>query len=192
MDKTKKYYKSLGDNTQCQHCQLHKTPENHDGCIGTLKGVTNACCGHGLDNQAYVQFDHIDFKNKPNKFRIAGLEALKYIKVLRLIKEISNSNPIMKDIFLAGSCCNFFFILKSVFPEAKAFFNIDHVITKIGDRYFDITGEIPNEEFIKKRYSPIDEFYPDKYKTDESVKAGEMYNPKGKDKYLRDKSNYIK
>lgn len=40
----------------CGHCGKHLTKEGHDGCLGTLKGVMNACCGHGEPNQAYVQF----------------------------------------------------------------------------------------------------------------------------------------
>lgn len=41
----------------CGHCGLHNTPEDHDGCLGTLPGVMNACCGHGNINDAYVQFE---------------------------------------------------------------------------------------------------------------------------------------
>lgn len=42
----------------CAKCGLPPTPEGHDGCLGTLDEsiVMNACCGHGLDRQAYVQF----------------------------------------------------------------------------------------------------------------------------------------
>lgn len=56
----------------CDHCKLHRTPEGHDGCIGTLDGVMNACCGHGEDRMAYVQFSP--------KHRIAGKEAIQYIQ----------------------------------------------------------------------------------------------------------------
>ena len=38
------------------HCGLHNTSEEHDGCLGTLPNVMNACCGHGQKNEAYVQF----------------------------------------------------------------------------------------------------------------------------------------
>ncbi len=63
----------------CGHCGLKRTPEGHDGCIGKLKGVMNACCGHGDSSIAYVQFDHPDYKNKPNKHDVRGPAALKYI-----------------------------------------------------------------------------------------------------------------
>jgi len=64
----------------CAKCKMGPTEQGHDGCIGTLpsKDVMNACCGHGNDSQAYVQFwgsprisgqDAIDYinKNKPTK-----------------------------------------------------------------------------------------------------------------------------
>lgn len=40
----------------CGHCGLRKTPDGHDGCLGTLPGVVNACCGHGTTMDAYVQY----------------------------------------------------------------------------------------------------------------------------------------
>lgn len=39
----------------CGHCQLKNTPEGHDGCLGKLPEVMNACCGHGEPRAAYVQ-----------------------------------------------------------------------------------------------------------------------------------------
>jgi hypothetical protein len=39
----------------CGHCGRAVTPDGHDGCLGTLPGVMNACCGHGRPQDAYVQ-----------------------------------------------------------------------------------------------------------------------------------------
>lgn len=45
------------DKPSCGHCGLARTPEGHDGCLGTLPGVMNACCGHGGNAEGtYVQF----------------------------------------------------------------------------------------------------------------------------------------
>jgi len=41
----------------CGHCGLFNTAEGHDGCIGTLPDVMNACCGHGAIDEAYVQYN---------------------------------------------------------------------------------------------------------------------------------------
>lgn len=39
----------------CGFCGLPNTPEGHDGCIPSLPGVMNACCGHGVPRDSYVQ-----------------------------------------------------------------------------------------------------------------------------------------
>lgn len=41
----------------CGYCGRPNTPEGHDGCLGKLPGVQNACCGHGNLKEAYVQFN---------------------------------------------------------------------------------------------------------------------------------------
>ncbi|WP_421811733.1 hypothetical protein [Flagellimonas sp.] len=70
---------------KCDHCGLARTPEGHDGCIGSLDNVANACCGHGETKSAYVQFFHPDYKDNPNAKRISASEALDYIKGNRKI-----------------------------------------------------------------------------------------------------------
>ena len=42
---------------KCNHCGNDATPKGRDRCLGTLPGVSNACCGHGEAKNAYVQFD---------------------------------------------------------------------------------------------------------------------------------------
>nr|WP_145401600.1 hypothetical protein [Paenibacillus xylanexedens] len=42
----------------CSHCKQFCTPEGHDACLGTLPNVKNACCGHGVPEDAYVQFNN--------------------------------------------------------------------------------------------------------------------------------------
>jgi len=58
----------------CGHCGLDYTPEDHDGCLGTLPDpdIMNACCGHGEFGCAYVQF-----WNSP---RLGGDAAVDYIE----------------------------------------------------------------------------------------------------------------
>ncbi|HET8838063.1 MAG TPA: hypothetical protein VFM82_03625 [Flavobacteriaceae bacterium] len=71
----------------CDHCGIKRTPEGHDGCIGTLPNVMNACCGHGEDRVAYVQFW--------DKERLGGKEAMEYINENKnkfYERKISNNN----------------------------------------------------------------------------------------------------
>ena len=55
----------------CGQCEKDTTADGHDGCLGTLPGVMNACCGHGKENEAYVMFE--------NKETIRGEEARQWI-----------------------------------------------------------------------------------------------------------------
>lgn len=73
------YLKGFGKKI-CEHCNKQRTPEGHDGCIGTLQNVVNACCGHGETKMAYVQFY--------DERIIQGEEALKIIKDIKLINKI--------------------------------------------------------------------------------------------------------
>lgn len=76
------YYTDTGESTAstwmnrpCGHCKLYNTSEDHDGCLGTLPDVINACCGHGLSNEAYVQFNSKDI--------IRGNDALGWIQKVK-------------------------------------------------------------------------------------------------------------
>ena len=60
----------------CGYCGKNNTEEDHDGCLGVLPGIMNACCGHGVDREAYVQF--------LDGFVINGEDAVKILNVLKL------------------------------------------------------------------------------------------------------------
>ena len=75
--------------------------------------------------------------------------------VIDLITNIRDAHPVMVDIFTKGSCYNLFAILASVFPEALAYDNENHLITRIGDRYYDINGEVVD---VPDTYAPIAEY----------------------------------
>lgn len=51
-------YIGSGQYGKCAKCGLSPTLEGHDGCLGTLpdKQIMNACCGHGDDSYAYIQY----------------------------------------------------------------------------------------------------------------------------------------
>lgn len=107
------------------------------------------------------------------------LKNLEDMKITTLLSELRNSNPIIQDIFLNGSCCNLYFILKAVYPSAEAYYNHEHVITKIDGKFYDITGEVSS-----KGYSPIGDVFT-MYKTDQGIKSGSMCDPENKTQYVR-------
>lgn len=69
---------------RCGHCGLIATPEGHDGCLGDLSPhVKNACCGHGNDSAAYIQFDGERYSDDPNANRVAGFAAVALQNILK-------------------------------------------------------------------------------------------------------------
>lgn len=47
---------TAGNERSCGHCEKPNTAEGHDGCLGTIDKVKNACCGHGRVDEAYIQY----------------------------------------------------------------------------------------------------------------------------------------
>lgn len=47
---------TAGNERDCGFCGKKNTQEGHDGCLGTLPNVMNACCGHGVKKDAYIQY----------------------------------------------------------------------------------------------------------------------------------------
>jgi len=67
----------------CKNCGKTPTKEGHDNCLGTLIGVKNACCGHGIENEAFIQF--LDGNS------INGKDALVILNVLKRYRnEVEN------------------------------------------------------------------------------------------------------
>jgi hypothetical protein len=65
-------------NRPCGYCNKFSTPEGHDVCLGELRGIMNACCGHGVENEAYVQF--------LDGFSIHGKDAIDILNILKKYK----------------------------------------------------------------------------------------------------------
>lgn len=53
---TGKFVKETWKEMPCGYCNVKDTAVGHDGCLGTLPGIMNACCGHGRVNEAFLQF----------------------------------------------------------------------------------------------------------------------------------------
>lgn len=71
-------YQDTGDcvravDRPCGVCGQERTLEGHDPCLGTLPGVVNACCGHGKEAEAYIQFD--------DGSEVRGLDAVRRMRV---------------------------------------------------------------------------------------------------------------
>jgi len=56
----------------CGYCGKHNSPEGYDGCIGEIEGAINACCGHGNEAEAYIQY--------PDGRRLGGRDAMRLVE----------------------------------------------------------------------------------------------------------------
>lgn len=71
----------------------------------------------------------------------------------KLISSIRNSHPDMERLYMEGQCYNFHLILRSVYPNAVAWYdyNEGHVYTKIDQYWYDIRGK----HYRLSRYSSV-------------------------------------
>lgn len=74
------------------------------------------------------------------------------MSILHFIQVIRNSFIGAEFCYLNGSCYRFYLILKEVFTDAQAYYDCDHVITRIGDKYYDITGSVE-----RKNHLPVED-----------------------------------
>lgn len=73
----------------------------------------------------------------------------KHLQILNQISLIRNSHSEMVNIFTKGSCLNLHLILKSIYPDAELYYNNDHVISRIDNCFYDITGSVSGKGYIK-------------------------------------------
>jgi hypothetical protein len=64
------------------------------------------------------------------------------MEVKEFIATIRDSFIGSQQVYTEGSCYHFYLILKQVFPQAQAYYDDTHIITKIDDKFYDITGEV--------------------------------------------------
>jgi hypothetical protein len=74
------------------------------------------------------------------------------LKVVDFIKTIRESFGASIAVYRFGNCYQFYEILKSVFPEAEAFYDGNHVWTKIDGKFYDILGE---SNLFNRRRTPV-------------------------------------
>lgn len=79
------------------------------------------------------------------------------MEILKLINALRKTDNNIETIFMRGGCYQFHLFLKSLHSESLPYIHqdLDHVITRIGGRFYDIKGEL-NANFIEL-YSPLKE-----------------------------------
>lgn len=68
-------------------------------------------------------------------------------RCLNIIDTLRNSDELIKEIYLNGSCYQFYLFLKTIYPQAIPYINHskDHIASKIFEKLFDINGIIEDE-----------------------------------------------
>lgn len=65
------------------------------------------------------------------------------VRVKRFLELLRSANPDhMTVIYTQGSCYHLYTLLKFNWPTAEAYYNLDHVIVRIDDDFYDITGPL--------------------------------------------------
>lgn len=83
---------------------------------------------------------------------------LKRKRVSDFIKKIRETFGVYADY--SKGCYKMYEILKMVFPESIAYYNVDHVMIKIDDRFYDInyTNGLDDSWPELKSYLPLEEY----------------------------------
>jgi hypothetical protein len=70
--------------------------------------------------------------------------------VEKFIATIRDSFIGSQQVYTEGSCYHFYLILKEAFPQSECWYDLDHVLTKIDGKFYDITGEVRGEVSLSK------------------------------------------
>lgn len=72
--------------------------------------------------------------------------------VLAFLAALRDVHPDMARWGQHGGCFRVYLLLKQAFPDAEAWYDGDHVITKIGDRFYDIRGQVEPVSAVGAEY----------------------------------------
>lgn len=63
-------------------------------------------------------------------------------QIIAFLDELRDSFPNCVEVYTQGSCFRLFRILKTIWPEAECWYDYNHAITRIDNRFYDIRGEV--------------------------------------------------
>lgn len=78
------------------------------------------------------------------------------LEVLAFLAAMRDVHPDMPRYGLNGGCFRVYLLLKQCFPGAEAWYDSNHVITKIGDAFYDIRGQVEPESAVGAQYLRMD------------------------------------
>jgi hypothetical protein len=72
----------------------------------------------------------------------------KRVTILKFLEVLRSASNIQTEIYTSGGCYRLFELLQAVFPGASPYYNGDHVVTKIGNAFYDISGVVCDKGYI--------------------------------------------
>ncbi|WP_445938924.1 hypothetical protein, partial [Pseudomonas sp.] len=78
------------------------------------------------------------------------------LEVLSFLAALRDVHPDMARWGLHGGCFRVYLVLKQRFPDAQAWYDSCHVVTKIGDFFYDIRGQVEPVSETGKPYMLMD------------------------------------
>jgi hypothetical protein len=77
-------------------------------------------------------------------------------EVLAFLAALRDVHPDMARYGLNGGCFRVYLLLKQAFPGAEAWYDSDHVLTRIGDHFYDIRGQVEPVSAVGAEYLRMD------------------------------------
>ena len=80
------------------------------------------------------------------------------MKIFDFINALKQTDKYIEIIFKNGGCYQFYLLIKKLYPESEAYINSekDHVVIKYQGKFYDITGIIDNNNYVKMTDSDIE------------------------------------
>lgn len=84
----------------------------------------------------------------------------------KIIKAIRESFDEAEEVYTEGACFQFYLILKSICPYAEPWYDchVGHVYTKVGDKYYDVKGQLKDDTILKRVVNLLEEDWHHIYK----------------------------
>lgn len=79
----------------------------------------------------------------------------RHLDILNIFAQLKKNFMLVERNVSEHSCMAHHLILKAYYPEAECWFNVDHVISKVGEKFYDRTGEVTETD----NFRPITEYY---------------------------------
>lgn len=72
------------------------------------------------------------------------------MNILQFIDELRNTDMYIHHIYTKGGCYRFHILLSKMYKNCTPYTNGNHIITRYKGKYYDINGEVYNQDGFRK------------------------------------------